>query len=103
VPGPGLTGEVAQGVLGVGLAVAAGGLAGAAHAFGAHQFDLAGAASLGAVVAGTAALVAVGVGYVARTAEPVRFGWLAMPYLRVALPLSFTAPVGYLLGLYVTG
>ena len=105
LPVPRFSDEVPHGVLGVGLAVAFGTLAGAAHALGVRQVDLAEGALLGALVGGTAALVAVGVGYVARTVEPrqVRFAQLAIPYLRVALPLALTAPVAYLIGLYVTG
>lgn len=105
LPVPRLSPEVPQGLLGVGLAVAVGALAGAAHSVGAHRVDLAGGAGLGAVVAGVAALVALGVGYLAQTVEPLRvpLAGLAMPYLRVALPLALTAPVGYLLGMYVTG
>jgi hypothetical protein len=105
LPVPRLSQDVPHGLLGVGLAVAVGALVGAAHAYGAARIDLAGGVALGAVVAGAAALVAVGVGYLAQTVEPLRVPLvaLAMPYLRVALPLAFTAPVGYLLGLYITG
>jgi hypothetical protein len=105
LPVPRLSPEVPHGLLGVGLAVAVGALAGAAHTVGAQRIDLAGGAGLGAVVAGVAALVAVGVGYLAQTVEPLRVPLVAltMPYLRIVLPLAFTAPVGYLLGLYVTG
>jgi hypothetical protein len=105
LPVPRLSQEVPHGLLGVGLAVGVGALVGAGHAYGAPRIDLAGGALLGAVVAAVAALVAVGVGYLAQTVEPLRvpLAALAMPYLRVALPLAFTAPVGYLLGLYITG
>jgi hypothetical protein len=105
LPVPRLSPEVPHGLLGVGLAVAVGALVGAGHALGAPRIDLAGGATLGSLVGGVAALVAVGVGYLAQTVEPLRvpLAALAMPYLRVALPLAFTAPVGYLLGLYVTG
>lgn len=105
LPVPRLSQEVPHGLLGVGLAVLVGALVGAGHAFDAPRIDLAGGATLGAVVAGVAALVAVGVGFLAQTVEPLRVPLvgLAMPYLRVALPLACTAPVGYLLGLYITG
>jgi hypothetical protein len=51
-----------------------------------------------------AALVAVGVGYLAVTAQRPRRGTaLAMAYLGVVLPLALTAPVGYLVSLAVAG
>jgi MFS family permease len=59
----------------------------------------------GLLVGGVAALVAVGVGYVAATVEPrpPRLGGPALAYLGVALPLALTAPVGYLVALSVAG
>jgi hypothetical protein len=103
LPVPRFSAEVPHGLLAVGLATAVGALVGSGYSIGSSEMDLAGGALLGAVVAGTAAMVAVGVGYVAQTAEPraSRLTGLALPYLRVALPLAFTAPVGYVLGLYV--
>jgi hypothetical protein len=96
--------EVPQGVLGVVLAGAIGAIAGALHGFGAMRVDLAGAAVLGGGTAAVAALVAVGVGYVAQVAQSrrIRFGFLALPYLRAALPFAFAAPVAYLIGLSVS-
>jgi hypothetical protein len=105
LPVPRVSAEVPHGLLGVATAVGVGALAGAAHALHDRTLTLAGGAGLGAVVAAVAALVAVGVGYLAQTVEPlhVPLARLAMPYLRVALPLAFSAPVGYLIALYVTG
>jgi hypothetical protein len=105
LPVPRLSAEVPHGLLGVAVAVGAGAVAGAGHAAGDATLGPVGGAGLGALVAAVAALVAVGVGYIAQTVEPlpVPLARLALPYLRVALPLAFSAPVGYLLALYVTG
>ncbi|MBI1757897.1 MAG: hypothetical protein HYR62_01490 [Actinobacteria bacterium] len=63
------------------------------------------AALLGGGVGLSAGLVAVGAGYVARSATPRRtaFAPATLPVLRVLLPLSAAAPVAYLLGLVVIG
>jgi hypothetical protein len=105
LPVPRLSAEVPHGLLAVAAAIGAGAVAGAGHAAGDRTLGLVGGVGLGAVVAAVAALVAVGVGYIAQTVEPLRvpLAQLALPYLRVGLPLAFTAPVGYLLALYVTG
>jgi hypothetical protein len=105
LPAPRFAREVPHGLLAVLLAVGVGALAGGGAGLGARYLDAGRGAVLGAVVAGVASLVAVGVGYLAQTVEPRRLplAGLALPYLRVALPLAFTAPVAYLLGLYLTG
>jgi hypothetical protein len=118
LPVPRLTAEVPHGLLAVGASIAFGATAGAAHSFGAQQVEIGEGALLGAGAAAVAALVAVAVGYVARSAaggqpaagtgdpvepRPTRSRALALAYLRVALPLAFAAPVAYLLGLWVVG
>jgi hypothetical protein len=103
-PAPRLADDVAHGlpaVLAAGLAGAAGG---ALLAGGARQLDAAGGALLGAVVAVLAALVAVGIGFVAATTpERRRATSPALAYLGVAVPLALAAPVGYLVSLAVAG
>jgi hypothetical protein len=61
------------------------------------------AALLGGAVGLCAALVAVGAGYITWSVEPGRaaFAPVALPVLRVLLPLSAAAPVAYLLGVAV--
>jgi len=105
LPAPRFAQEVPHGLFALGVSVALGAAAGAAHALGAPRLDVGEGALLGAGTAGVAALVAVGVGYLAHTAEPrsLRFGWLALTYLRVGLPLASTGPVAYLLGLWAVG
>jgi hypothetical protein len=60
---------------------------------------------LGAGMGATVGLVAVGAAYVAVTVRPRRtpFAPLALPVLKVLLPLAVTGPVAYLLGLVVSG
>jgi hypothetical protein len=108
MPRPRFDPEVPKGLLGVILSTGAGAAVGALHALHNARLSLAGGALLGAVVAAVAALVSVGVGYLAQPVEPVerdrgRLASLAMAYLRVLLPLALTAPIGYLVGLYVAG
>jgi hypothetical protein len=103
-PAPRLAEDVAHGVLAVVAAGLTGAAGGALLAAGARQLDAAGGALLGAVVAVLAALVAVGVGYLAATSQSPRRGTLvAMAYLAVVLPLGLAAPVGYLVSLAVAG
>jgi hypothetical protein len=103
-PAPRLAEDVAHGVLAVLAAGLTGAAGGALLAAGARQLDAAGGALLGAVVAVLAALVAVGVGYLAATSQSPRRGTLvAMAYLAVVLPLGLAAPVGYLVSLAVAG
>ena len=103
-PVPRLSRDVPHGLLAIVFAAAAGAAVGALHAFGWANLDLAGGCLLGAVVAALAALLAVGVGYLARTTTPTspRWGALAIPCLRVVLPLALTCPVAYVLGLALT-
>jgi hypothetical protein len=108
MPRPRFDPDVPKGLLGVLLGTAAGALVGALHALHDARLSLAGGALTGAVVAAVAALVSVGVGYLAQPVEPVevdrgRLASLAMAYLRVLLPLALSAPIGYLVGLYVAG
>jgi hypothetical protein len=122
LPVPRLAAEVPHGLLGVSTSIAFGATAGAAYSLGARQLEIGEGALLGAGTAAVVALVAVAVGYVARTTaggEPdagpgqpagrpvgppaTRSRGLALAYLRVALPLAFAAPVAYLLGLWVVG
>ncbi len=110
LPVPRLSAEVPHGLFAVGAAIALGGTAGAAHAFGARQLELGEGALLGSATAGVAALVAVGVGYAAHALRPPtgpplpgRSGAVALTYLRVGLPLALTGPVAYLLGLWAVG
>jgi hypothetical protein len=103
LPAPRLAEDVAHGMLAVLAAVGAGALAGLLHAGG--RLSVGDGALLGAVVGGIAALVSVGVGYIAGTVEPrpARAGGPALAYLGVALPLALVAPVGYLVALSVAG
>ena len=106
LPVPRFTPEVPHGLLGVGAAIALGSAAGAVYALGASQIDIGEGALLGAGTAGVAALVAVGVGYLAHTvaAQPgERLRGLVLAYLRVGLPLALAGPVAYLLGRWVIG
>lgn len=105
VPVPRLARDVPYGLLAVVAGTAAGAAAGAAVASGARQLTAPGGALLGAVVAVLAALVAVGVGYVAATVEPrpAAAGRPALAYLGVGLPLALAAPAGYLVALSVAG
>jgi hypothetical protein len=108
VPAPRLADDVAHGLLAVLAATAAGAAAGALAASGAAQLTAAGGALLGAVVAALAALVAVGVGFVAATADPGRrpVDRLLLAYqafLGAGLPVALAAPVGYLVALSVAG
>jgi hypothetical protein len=103
-PAPRLAEDVAHGLLAVLAAGVAGAAGGALLAGAADQLTSPGGALLGAVVAVPAALVAVGVGYVAAAVQRRRRGTaLAMAYLGVVLPLALTAPVGYLVSLAVAG
>lgn len=103
-PAPRLAEDVAHGLLAVLAAGLAGAAGGALLSSGARQLGTGGGALLGAVVAVLAALVAVGVGYVAATARSPRRGTRpALAYLAVVLPLAFAAPVGYLVSLAVAG
>lgn len=104
-PVPRLAEDVRHGLLAVALAVAAGAVAGLLHARGADQLTAANGAALGAAVAGVAALLAVGVGYVAATVDPrpPRAGPPALAYLSAGLPLALACPVGYLVALSVAG
>ncbi|HEX6755236.1 MAG TPA: hypothetical protein VF109_04755 [Mycobacteriales bacterium] len=103
VPAPRFAEDVAHGLPAVLAAAGAGALAGLLYAGG--QLSTGDGALLGAVVGGIAALVSVGVGYIAGTVEPRprRAGAPALAYLGVALPLALVAPVGYLVGLSVAG
>lgn len=98
VPAPRFAGDVPYGLPAVLAAVAAGAVAGVLHVPGAERLGAAGGAALGAVVAGLAALLAVGVGYLERTDRRA-----APAYLGVALPVALAAPAGYLLALTVAG
>ncbi len=103
-PAPRLADDVAHGLLAVLAAGPAGAAAGALLAGDARHLDAAGGALLGAVVAVLAALVTVGIGYVAATVpEPRRATSPALAYLGVVVPLAFAAPVGYLVALAVAG
>jgi hypothetical protein len=103
-PAPRLARDVAHGLLAVLAAGLAGAAGGALLAGDARQLDTAGGLLLGAVVAVLAALVAVGVGYIAATSRSPRRGTsVAMAYLGVVLPLALAAPVGYLVALAVAG
>ena len=103
-PAPRLADDVAHGLLAVLAAGLAGAAGGALLAADAGQLGTTGGALLGAVVAVLAALVAVGVGYVAAMVPAPRRGSpLMFAYLGVVLPLALTAPVGYLVALAVAG
>ena len=103
-PVPHFSRDVPHGLLAIVAAAATGAAVGAVHAFGWADLDLIGGCVLGGVPAGLAALVAVGVGYLARTTTPASTRWaaIAVPFLRVLLPLALTGPVAYLLGIAVT-
>jgi hypothetical protein len=105
LPVPRLAEDVRHGLLAVLAAIAAGALAGLLSARGADQLTATGGAAVGAAVAGVAALLAVGVGYVAATVEPrpPRAGPPALAYLGAGLPLALACPVGYLVALSVAG
>ncbi len=105
LPLPHFADEVGRG----GLAVLVGAVAAAATGMG-RLADVVGVTRAGGVFFGlviglVAGLVAVGIDYVQVGAVPRRgpLWWLALPYLRVALPLAATAPVAYLLGRVVAG
>jgi hypothetical protein len=98
-PVPRIADGVPYGLLAVVLAAPAGAVAGAVTRGG--PLSTAGGAGIGAVVATVAALVAVGVGFLA-LALPERRG-TAVAYLDVVVPLALVAPVGYLVALSVAG
>jgi hypothetical protein len=60
---------------------------------------------VGVVLGLVAGLVAVGVSYIEKSATPRDdpLWWLALPYLKIALPLAAAAPVAYVLGRIVVG
>ena len=103
-PAPRLAEDVAHGLLAVLAAGVAGAAGGTLSAFGARQLTHAGGALLGAVVGVVAALVAVGVGFIAASRPGTGRGTAAaLGYVGVVLPLAFAAPVGYLVALAVAG
>lgn len=105
LPIPRFTDAVPRGALATlaGAAVAA--VASAWRLDGVAQVTRAGAVFAGIVLGLVAGLVAVGVGYVEQTATPRRdpLWWLALPYLKIAVPLAVTAPVAYVVGRIVVG
>jgi hypothetical protein len=105
LPVPRIARDVPHGLLGIGASISLGAVVGAAHALGAPTLELGNGALLGACAAGVAALLAIGVSYVAHglIGEPGRLRRLALAYLRVGLPLACAAPVAYLVGLWVGG
>ncbi len=105
LPLPRFSDDVPRGALAalVGAAVAA--FACAWRLDGVSQVTRAGAVFIGIVLGLVAGLVAVGVSYIETAATPRRdpLWWLALPYLKIALPLAATAPVAYVLGRIVVG
>ena len=106
-PVPRIAADLPYGLLAVLLAAAAGAGTGAAlavPAIGAPAAPVVGALALpvvGALVGALAALVSVGVGFVAATlpdARPVPLGLLG-----AVVPIALVAPVGYLVALSVAG
>jgi hypothetical protein len=105
LPLPRFSDQVPRGALATlaGAAVAA--VASAWRLDGVGQVTRAGAVFVGIVLGLVAGLVAVGVSYIESAATPRHdpLWWLALPYLKIALPLAATAPVAYVLGRIVVG
>ncbi|HEY2174586.1 MAG TPA: hypothetical protein VGH85_12335 [Mycobacteriales bacterium] len=105
LPLPRFSDQVPRGALAtlVGAAVAA--VAAAWRLDGVGQVTRAGAVFVGIVLGLVAGLVAVGVSYIEKSAtpRPAPLWWLALPYLKIALPLAATAPVAYVVGRIVVG
>lgn len=97
--------DVAAGPAAPLLAAIAGATAAIWRLHGVSDFGVIGGAVFGGLLGLCCGLLAVAAAYVAVSARPRKapFTWLAVPALRVLVPLAMTTPVAYLLGQLVLG